>query len=135
MRLQLNGGASGEDEGSVLDIATRPAHSGDIGFLSDVFLSSMREWITSARGFWDVDKERAQFRQQLEVDNTRVIQTARQDIGFVMARRVSFGTTEVHTLCIANSHQGAGIGTLVMHDLMRRATASGTNIELTVLKS
>ncbi len=46
--------------------------------------SSTLPGITASRGWWDEDRERAQFERQLDLAASRVIQTDRLDVGFVM---------------------------------------------------
>ena len=92
------------------DVKTRPAHSQDLNFLAEVFLTSMRDAITAARGYWDVGKEDAQFRQQLDLSATHVIQVDNRDVGFIMTRRLGDRVVEVHTLCVTVDQQGTGLG-------------------------
>ena len=117
------------------DVKTRPAHPQDVDFLAEVFLTSMREAITAARGHWDVGKEDAQFRQQLDLNGTHVIQVENVDVGYLMTRRLDDRVTEVHTLCVTENHQGAGIGALIMRELMQNAKTEGSSIELSALKA
>src|SRR5438128_361886 len=72
----------------VSDVTTMPAYSQDLNFLAEVFLTSMRDAITADRGYWDVGKEDAQFRQQLDFSATHVIQVDNRDVGFIMTRRL-----------------------------------------------
>jgi hypothetical protein len=58
----------------------------------------MSEAITAARGYWDVGKEGAQFRQQLDLSAIRVIQVENVDVGFITTRHLGDRLTEVHTL-------------------------------------
>ena len=117
------------------DVKTRPAKLQDIDMLAEMFLAAMREAITSARGYWDLAREHAQFRQQLEIDGARVLSLENVDVGFVVTRRVAVGTVKIHTLCVAQSAQGRGIGAWVMRDLMRDAEASAATLELSVLRA
>ena len=117
------------------DVKTRPAHPQDVDFLAEVFLTSMRDAITVARGYWDVGKEDAQFRQQLDLGATRVIQVENVDVGYIMTRRVDDRVIEVHTLCVAVDQQGTGLGALIMRELMQNAHSTESSIELSVLKA
>src|SRR6187399_1357137 len=82
----------------------RRAQPDDVAFLEAIFLTSMREAITAARGYWDPANEGAQFRQQLELEGTEVIQSAGSDVGFVSARRGPDAIV-VHTVCVAEEHR------------------------------
>jgi ribosomal protein S18 acetylase RimI-like enzyme len=112
---------------------TRPARPEDIEFLAEVFLSSMRESIALARGYWDPAKEHEQFRKQLELQNTLVIQVDGLDVGFVTVRQES-DKIVVNTLCVSEAHQGRGIGSAIMRGIMTRAEAAASPVELFVLK-
>jgi hypothetical protein len=69
-----------------MKIDTRPASSQDVDWLADVFLRSMREAITIARGSWDFERDDAQFRSQLQIADTRVIRAEDDDVGFLTAQ-------------------------------------------------
>jgi ribosomal protein S18 acetylase RimI-like enzyme len=112
----------------------RRAQPDDVAFLEAIFLTSMREAITAARGYWDPVKEGAQFRQQLELDGTDVIQSAGSDVGFVSARRGPSAIV-VNTLCVAEEHRGRGLGAEIMRQFMAEASAAGAGIEVFVLKT
>src|ERR1700678_3523873 len=115
-------------------VTTRQATDDDLPFLADVFLRSMRVPITSARGFWDEAKERTQFREQLQLPYTRVIEHNGTSVGFLMTleRGKNF---ELHTLCIAPEHQGHGLGTAVTRQLLDDARARSCGVILSVLKA
>lgn len=102
--------------------------------LAEIFLTSMQESVTRARGYWDPEKEDLQFRRQLELGGTRVLQVDDEDVGFITTRRLTAATTEVHTLCVAPRVQGRGIGSSVIRELTRAADRDGTELELSVLK-
>lgn len=95
----------------------------------------MREAITGARGSWNADKERAQFRMQLELPDTRMVRAHDADFGFVMTRNLGAGSIQVHTLCIAIDQQGRGYGATVMRDIMNSAAITGAALDVSVLKS
>jgi ribosomal protein S18 acetylase RimI-like enzyme len=112
---------------------TRPATGADLGFLEDVFLRAMRAHITAARGFWDEAKERKQFREQLQLEHTRIIEHDGNSIGFFM--KLERGQSlELHTLCIAPEYQGRGIGTAVIRQIVSDAQGHGREVLLSILK-
>jgi ribosomal protein S18 acetylase RimI-like enzyme len=115
------------------DAILRPARHEDTEFLIELFLKTMRESITGARGYWDPAKERKQFREQLDLGRTRIIQSHQRDVGFVTAQQVGAALTRIGTLCISVEHQGAGIGTSIMRLLMRTAELEQSDLELFVL--
>jgi ribosomal protein S18 acetylase RimI-like enzyme len=105
-------------------LTTRPAGAADIGWLTDVFLRSLREPISVARGAWDEAREQLQFREQLELGRTQVIQLRGADIGFLMSQEHG-DQVELHTLCIAPEYQSQGIGTYITRRLVSDAQTSG----------
>jgi hypothetical protein len=61
--------------------STRLATDNDMAFVETVFLRAMRVHITATRGFWDEAKERKQFREQLKLERTWVIEHSGVDVG------------------------------------------------------
>jgi N-acetylglutamate synthase-like GNAT family acetyltransferase len=114
---------------------TRAADSDDVDWLAHVFLRSMREAITAARGSWDFEREDAQFRTQLQIADTRVIRVEGQDVGMVTLHALDGEALEVHTLCVQPDWQSAGIGARIMQDVMSAAEKAGSAVELSVLKA
>jgi ribosomal protein S18 acetylase RimI-like enzyme len=114
-------------------MTTRPARDGDVSFLVDVFLRSMRAHIAAARGFWDEIKERSQFLEQLRLDRTRIIERDGMGIGFLMTLERG-DDIELHTLCIAPEHQRQGFGTQMTRELLNEASSRGRGMVLSVLK-
>jgi len=112
----------------------RQAQADDVTFLEGIFLTSMREAITAARGYWEPEKEGAQFRRQLELDGTEVIQSAGSDVGFVSVRRGPDAIV-VNTICVAEEHRSRGLGGEIMRQLMAEAATAGDSIEVFVLKA
>jgi ribosomal protein S18 acetylase RimI-like enzyme len=118
-----------------MKVDTRPASSDDVDWLADVFIRSMRDAITTARGSWDFAREDAQFRAQLQIAETRVLRVEGDDIGLITVRALGRKHLEVHTLCVQPDRQDAGVGTQIMQDLMTAARTAGSAVELSVLKS
>jgi len=114
-------------------LSTRRATDKDVAFVEDVFLRAMRTHITAARGFWDEAKERKQFREQLQLEHTWLIERSSVAVGFFMT--VERGQdVELHTLCIAPEHQGQAIGTTVMRQILTDAHDQKRGVLLSVLK-
>ena len=51
--------------------------------MADVFLQAMQIQITAARGYWDKAKEQAQFHEQLQLPNTRIVEHEGERVGFL----------------------------------------------------
>jgi ribosomal protein S18 acetylase RimI-like enzyme len=114
-------------------LTTRPAGEGDLHFLEDVFLQAMRVHIEAARGGWNEANERKQFREQLQLCHTCVIEYGGAPAGFFMKfERGQY--VELHTLCIVPEHQRRGIGSAVMDQILDDAKQKGQQVRLSVLK-
>ena len=116
------------------EITTRPAGSSDTVFLTAVFVRSLREAITVARGEWDEARETAQFLEQLDLRRTAVIEFRGIDVGFSMCAEQD-ADVEIHTLCVAPEYQSQGIGTHITQSLVRGACARDRGIVVAVLKA
>ena len=114
-------------------VTTRQATDDDPPFLADVFLRSMRVPVTSARGFWDEAKERTQFREQLQLPHTVIIEYKGVSVGFLMTLERG-KDIELHTLCITPEHQGQGLASAVTRQLLDDARGRTCGVVLSVLK-
>jgi ribosomal protein S18 acetylase RimI-like enzyme len=115
------------------NVAMRPAAAADVEWLTAVFLGSLREAITAARGTWDEVRESVQFREQLDLASTRIIDLDGRAVGFFMSPARDTDV-ELHTLCIAPECQSQGVGTYIARGLISDARASGRGVVLSVLK-
>jgi len=124
-----------EQAAGIMDtVTTRPADAADVDWLTEVFLGSLRQAITAARGAWDEARERVQFREQLDLASTRIIQLRGADIGFLLSPDHG-DEVELHTLCITPEYQSRGIGSYITRGLVSDARASGRGVVLSVLKA
>jgi len=115
-------------------VSTRQAAGDDVAFLAEVFLRAMRIHITAARGFWDESRERRQFREQLDLHYTRIIEHNGVSVGFLMA--LPHGEDiEIHTFCIAPENQGQGFGTAITRQVLDDARIRRCGVVLSVLKA
>ena len=118
-----------------MKVDIRPAKREEVDWLADLFTRSMRDAIAATRGSWDIAREDAQFRRQLQLPDTRVIRVENNGVGFLTTRALPNKSLEVHTLCIEPDWQCAGIGTHVMREIMAAARAASSSIVLSVLKA
>jgi ribosomal protein S18 acetylase RimI-like enzyme len=121
-------------ETTTVSLTQHQALVDDIPFLTDVFLRAMQPYIAAARGQWNHLREREQFRDQLSLPFTRIIQQHGIPVGFFTAIEHR-QHIELHTLCIAPEHQGHGIGTTVSQQLIAAAGSQKRGVVLSVLKS
>jgi ribosomal protein S18 acetylase RimI-like enzyme len=126
-------GELGKTTGSPI-IDLRRASDLDEPLVERIFLRAGREMITAARGHWDEERERLQFREQLDLDSTWIVRHGDVDVGFMMVV-VQPDLTELHTLCILPEWQEQGLGSKFVRDLVTEASARGQKIELQVLKT
>jgi ribosomal protein S18 acetylase RimI-like enzyme len=114
--------------------AMRPAVESDLAFLESVFLRSMCASITAARGYWDEARERKQFRDQLPLGHTQVIEDAGESIGFFTLTNRN-QVSELHTFCIAPEKQGRGTGSAVIQQITSDAASRDVRLLVSVLKT
>jgi len=113
-------------------IGYRAADSDEIGWLTDVFVTSLRDAITDVRGGWDEARERDQFTRQLRLPDTRVIVAHGEPAGFYTAW-LAGDHWYLGTLCVTPEQQNRGIGAAAMREIARQA--AGLPVHLGVLKS
>jgi ribosomal protein S18 acetylase RimI-like enzyme len=115
------------------NVTTRPAAAADVEWLTAVFLGPLREAITAARGTWDEVRASVQFREQLDLASTRIIDLDGRAVGFFMSPARDTDV-ELHTLCITPECQSQGVGTYIARGLISDARASRRGVVLSVLK-
>ncbi len=115
-------------------IELRNADASDVEFLASIFLATMRESISAARGKWDEMLERKQFNQQLQLEHAEIVQCDGIDVGFVVVIPRAH-EVELHSLCIAQKYQCRGIGSEVTNRIVRRAIQRKLDVVLSVLKA
>ena len=110
----------------------RPALTEEIPWLTDTFVGALRSAITAERGYWDEQKERSQFADQLRLADTWVVLTEGSRVAFYTA-----WSEEDHlflgTLCVAPEFQNRGIGTQAMRRIA--SEAGERRVRLSVLKA
>lgn len=113
-------------------IEYRAADPSEVGWLTDVFVTSLRDVITDIRGVWDEARERDQFMRQLRLSDTRVIVAQGDPAGFYTAWFAG-DHWFLGTLCMTPDQQNHGIGAAAMREIARQA--AGLPVHLSVLKS
>jgi ribosomal protein S18 acetylase RimI-like enzyme len=115
-------------------LTKRQATDDDVAFLEEVFLRAMRAPITAARGFWDEANERTQFREQLQLHHTQIIENDDMNIGFLMTPERDHDI-QLHTICIVPEMQGRGFGSAIISELLGEASARKLGAMVSVLKA
>jgi ribosomal protein S18 acetylase RimI-like enzyme len=114
-------------------VELRQATSYDVTFLWDVFRVSMKGYITQTRGEWNEEREKSQFRNQMDLLAARVIRSNDLEVGFIMAP-IKDGARWIHTICVVPEHQRKGIGTEVLRRVIAQAEEQKLPLYLSVLK-
>jgi ribosomal protein S18 acetylase RimI-like enzyme len=119
--------------GRVREIELRQTTADDVDFLWDTFRISMKDYITQARGEWNEQREKSQFRNQLDLSAAQVIRSNDLAVGFIIAP-IKDSAREIHTICIVPEHQRKGIGTEVLRRAVAQAREQKISLYLSVLK-
>jgi ribosomal protein S18 acetylase RimI-like enzyme len=114
-------------------IVTRPAVESDRAFIVDCFLRAMQPSLTARRGEWNAREERDRFERSLDLERATVVQVGDLAVGFVMLIELPH-VLLVHTIAILPEHQGRGIGTEVIRDIVNLGRQTGRHVVLSVLK-
>lgn len=114
-------------------IVARPAQDADRPFIVDCFLRAMEPSLTARRREWNEPEERERFERAFDVDRTTVVHASNVAVGFVVLIELPH-VLLVHTIAIAPEHQGRGIGTEVIRDIVHLGRRAGRHVVLSVLK-
>jgi ribosomal protein S18 acetylase RimI-like enzyme len=91
----------------------------------------MRAYVEAIWG-WVEDDQRAMHDRGFDPSHTRIVTVGGQDAGLLIvertAGRIYLGRIEIHP-----DHQGHGIGSHLIGELLREAAAAGKPVELDVL--
>jgi len=110
----------------------RPAVIDDVPWLTDTFIAALRSAITAERGYWDEEKERSQFAEQLRLADARVLLTSGSRVAFYTAWSEA-DHLFLGTLIVVPELQNRGIGTQAMRVIAKQA--GERPIRLAVLKA
>jgi GNAT superfamily N-acetyltransferase len=116
----------------VHDIVLRPATADDTQFFFDLHEASLGPYVNQIWG-WDDDEQRAYLARHLVLEHVRVIVVDGVDVGRL---DVEERDDEVFLALIelAPVHQGRGIGSRLIRELLDRASADGKRVTLSVLE-
>ncbi|MDT5287172.1 MAG: hypothetical protein QOF88_2061 [Mycobacterium sp.] len=114
------------------DIVLRPATADDTQFFFDLHEASLGPYVNQIWG-WDDDEQRAYLARHLVLEHVRVIVVDGVDVGRL---DVEERDDEVFLALIelAPVHQGRGIGSRLIRELLDRASADGKRVTLSVLE-
>jgi len=115
-------------------VTTRPAVDADLAFILDCFLRAMRPSLTEWRGEWNELRERTRFVDVLDLDRATIIEADEAMVGFLLLVE-SPRVLQLHTIAITPEHQGRGIGSEIVRDVVNIGRQTGRYVVLSVLKS
>jgi len=114
-------------------VSTRPAVESDRSFIVECFLCAMQPSLAARRGEWNEREERDRFERSLDLERSTVVQIGDLAVGFVVLIELPH-VLLVHTIAILPEHQGRGIGTEVIRDVVNLGRQTGRHVVLSVLK-
>jgi ribosomal protein S18 acetylase RimI-like enzyme len=117
----------------LMKIHFRQATDADYDFLYDLMVVAMKEYVAAIWG-WDEAWQRDYFRNKFSQTDWQVIVADGVDAGGVA---IEERPNEIFLayLYVLPEHQGRGIGTAVVIDVLKKAAQRGVPVTLDVLKS
>ena len=113
------------------DFALRPATDADRGFCFALHKASMGDYVAAIWG-WDDAVQREFFDRAWDLANTQIVTVADRDVGILKLERrpeaVYIALVEIHP-----DHQGSGIGSAIVRQVIADADRRGRPVELDVL--
>lgn len=110
----------------------REAKQGDFQSLYDIHKSAMHDYVDAVWG-WDERDQSRRFREYFDRGGLQVIVVNGEDAGFLHVVHTE-DDVDVVNIEIAPPHQGRGIGTSVLTDIISRARDENVSVSLRVLK-
>src|SRR3569833_3112187 len=120
-----------EEPMTVPDYQLRPASEADFEFLFHLHEASMKSHVELTWGWDDSDQER-RFRDRFDPARCRIVVQAGRDVGMIEFEDRG-DRLWPNVIEILPEHQGKGLGTQIIRDLLNQA-AAGRPVELQVLK-
>ncbi len=113
------------------DFALRPATDADREFCFALHKASMGDYVAAIWG-WDDAVQREFFDRAWDLANTQIVTVADRDVGILKLERrpeaVYIALVEIHP-----DHQGSGIGSAIVRQVIADADRRGRPVELDVL--
>jgi ribosomal protein S18 acetylase RimI-like enzyme len=115
-----------------MEFELQPARATDADYLYNLHASTMRDVVAATWG-WDEAWQRAHFASRFKPERLALIYCDQEVVG-VLEVEDRPDTVYVANLQVLPTWQGRGLGTAVMHEVMRRADARGVSVSLQVLE-
>jgi GNAT superfamily N-acetyltransferase len=110
----------------------RAARAIDYGFARQLLFSTMRELVDQAVG-WNEFAMDLFFAREWDMRDVRIIRQDGRDIGWLQVR-AGHNEMEMLDLFVLPSHQGQGVGTTILRQVLARAGKQGKSVSLSVMK-
>jgi len=117
----------------VSEIALRPAHADDAEFLFALMKVSLGPYVIETFGPWDDSAQRTRFFASLVLERHQIVEHNGECIGCLSVAREP-ELLRLNRVFLLPSHQGRGIGSRLVADLIREADAAKLPIRLRVLR-
>ena len=111
----------------------REATEADRGFLWHLHKVTMKEYVSETWG-WDEAFQRSYFEENFDPATRRIIVVDGEEAGVLSTERRA-GALFLAVVEILPSHQGCGLGTRVIRDVLLCACRGGLHVTLKVLKA
>ena len=110
----------------------RPATDTDREFLWDLLVATMKEYVAQTWG-WDEEDQHRRFRENFPPARYRILVVDGNEVGAVAVERKP-AEVFLASILILPEHQGKGLGTAVIQDILRDAEQLGLPVSLRVLR-
>jgi len=117
----------------MVELSLRDATRGDYDFLYELHRAALKETIERTWG-WDEDWQAERFRSKFDVTRRRIILQDGEHIGCLAVVDQDDGIF-LSYLALMPDHQGQGIGTWLIRDVLDQARAKGVAVTLRVLRT
>ena len=94
----------------------------DYEYIYQLKKNAYKVYVEANWGAWIEDDQRKYFKNFIEAykDNTYIIVKDGEDVGFYNGEMLGNGNYEVGNICIDEKHQGQGLGTKILTDILEK---------------
>jgi ribosomal protein S18 acetylase RimI-like enzyme len=110
----------------------RDATPEDFDFLYELHRAALKDYVEQTWG-WDEAWQAERFRRKFDINHRRIIQKSGEDIGCLAVMEDDDGFF-ISYIALMPDHQGMGIGTQLVKDVLRQGGERGVAVTLRVLK-
>src|SRR5262245_7864770 len=115
-----------------LALSLRLATDGDVDFISKLIETTMRSYVEQTWGSFSQERTRQTVREAVAANSYSVVEFQGQDIGAVAVEREPTHV-QLAQIYICPSYQNRGVGTQLIRELVREATATSKPVRVRVL--